>query len=262
MIKLFSSLLLILTILTILIFLYYKNIMVNPHPQIDAIFFDMDGVLVDTEGLKFQAWNDELKKINIDFQLNEYIPLVGLSSTEILSNILTTHELTLTEQQKKLLILSKNELYKKKQRLGVTPIAPTVKFLKFLLKQKLPSIKIGIVSSDGHNEILTNLRSIGVNPEEFDWISSGRDDLGHIKDPTGTNKPKPYIYQEIAKKLKVNPNNCVVFEDTSAGVTAAHDAGMNVYALPNRFTQGHDFSKSVKVLSYSDLNESYNMFYN
>lgn len=222
----------------------------------EAIFFDMDGVLVDTEELKFQAWQEALKsKLGLDVTLAEYIPLVGLSSEAILNQILKSKpDLAQTTIDKPSLINYKNTLYKAKQAQGVPAIPNTVALLKNLLKRKQQyQVKIGIVSSASHSEILKNLEFIGIDVKSLDAVASGDDDLKDIVDPEGTNKPKPYIYQKIATILKVNPENCVVFEDTNAGVIAAHLAKMRVYAIPNLFTKDHDFSFSEGVIGYNGL---------
>lgn len=110
-----------------------------------------------------------------------------------------------------------------------------------------------MASSDGRTEILQNLTPIGVDPNNFDAILSGHDDLKDIVDPEGTNKPKPYIYQRTSKKLNVEPQECVVFEDSSAGVNAASSAGMSVMAIPNSYTKNQDFSGAVNITTFSNI---------
>ena len=78
-------------ILITLIGIRSSNISLAKPACLEAIFFDMDGVLVDTEFLKFQAWQGALKRdLNIDFTLDEYNKLVGLSSEEILDKIISS----------------------------------------------------------------------------------------------------------------------------------------------------------------------------
>lgn len=222
-------------------------LLVSPtYARVAAIIFDCDGVLVDTEYLKFEAWRDALSQKGITFTIENYLPLVGHSSERIASEI----EKEKNEQfDKKLLIQEKNNFYKARQAEGVPPIPTAVILLKHLLENKSQyGIKVGLASSAPHREINRNLESIGVNPKDFDAIASGEDDLKHVVDPEGTNKPKPYIYQEIAKTLKVDPKECIVFEDTNAGVEAAATASMQVFAVPNRFTEKQDFKKATQVL--------------
>ncbi len=112
---------------------------------------------------------------------------------------------------------------------------------------------MGLASSAPHEEILNNLKQIGLS-EAFDLIISGSDDLDSYVDAEGKNKPKPYIYIESAKRLGVSPSKCLVFEDTTAGIEAAFGAGMIAIAVPNRFTLHQDFSKAAQIIySYKDL---------
>ena len=222
------------------------------HAKLEAVIFDCDGVLVDTEFLKYQAWQQALQQqANIEFKLPEYYPLVGLSSLAIAKSIAKDKNLSLDLD---VLIRKKNELYFATQARGVPKLVVAVNFLQELIKQKSQmQIKIGLASSAGYKEIIQNLWHINVKPGDFDSIVSGRDHLSHIHDSTGTNKPKPYIYQLIAEKMQVVPSNCIVFEDTQAGVQAASSAGMIVFAVPNKFTQNHDFNQARDIISFNDF---------
>ena len=221
------------------------------YADTEAIIFDCDGVLVDTEYLKFKAWNHALAKYNIAYTIDEYLPVVGYSSEKIANEIIKQKEIHIDTR---ILIEEKNTIYKHYQTLGVPPIQEAVYFLKNLLANKLKyKIKIGLASSAPYLEILSNLKNIGVNPKDFDAIVSGEDDLKHISDPEGVNKPKPYIYEIIAQLLNVKPENCIVFEDTNAGVEAASAARMKVFGVPNTFTSKHDFSKAAGIITFKNL---------
>jgi beta-phosphoglucomutase len=219
--------------------------------RLAAIIFDCDGVLVDTEFLKYQAWMQALKAHQIDFTLEDYMPLVGGSSKNIMAAIANEKQLTLDQDK---LIKNKNGIYEKLQLEGVPPIPDAINFLNKILSLKIEyRIKIGLASSASRQEILENLKQMGVNHQQFDEIISGSDDLKDIIDPEGTNKPKPYIYKRIAERLGVNPKECLVFEDSAAGVNSAADAGMVVIATPNRFTENHDFSKAMEISNFSEI---------
>ena len=143
----------------------------------------------------------------------------------------------------------KNQAYKQLQEQEIPPIKPAILLAKKLSIEKTKlNIKLALASSAPRIEILRNLKAIGLE-DVFDVIISGNDDLKDIVDKEGTNKPKPYIYQRLAEWLRLKPENCVVFEDTNAGVIAAATAGMSVFAVPNRFTLYHDFSKATRILN-------------
>lgn len=225
-------------------FSLFADASTQEQPKVQAVIFDCDGVLVDTEYLKFLAWEKALLEKNIDFSLEEYMPLVGNSSALVLAGIEA-------QKNKKIpsnIIHRKEELYLLEQKKGVPAIEPMVEFVKFLsLHRKELRIRLGLASAGRKEEILTNLRCIGLE-NVFDVVISGADDLGHYLDPEGTNKPKPYVYLEAAQQLGILPESCLVFEDTQAGVKAASTAGMTVFAVPNRFTLSHDFTSARQVI--------------
>jgi|GEM_PF-70180 beta-phosphoglucomutase len=218
--------------------------------EVEAVIFDCDGVLVDTEYLKFLAWQEALASKNIVFVIEEYRPLVGHSSKNILFMLKQLKNIDIPEE----VIDLKNAKYRTLQKQGVSPIKEVVAFARRLIEKKQHlGIKVGVASSAPSEEIFQNLRQIGLE-NAFDLIISGSDDLDSYADKEGKNKPKPYIYIEAAKRLNVSPSKCLVFEDTTAGIEAATTAGMIAVAIPNRFTSQQDFSKAVKVIgSYRDL---------
>ncbi len=216
---------------------------------IEAIIFDCDGVLVDTEYLKFLAWQEALADELIPFSIEEYMPVIGHSSKNILLMIETVKNRSIPEE----VIELKNAKYRILQKQGVPPIHDMIALVKrFNEKKQALGIKLGLASSASMEEILQNLEQIGLR-NYFDVIISGSDDLDDYVDVEGKNKPKPYIYIEAAKRLGVTPSKCLVFEDTAAGIEAASTANMIAVAVPNRFTLNQDFSLAVEV-GYSHKN--------
>ena len=63
------------------------------------------------------------------------------------------------------------------------------------------------------------------------------------------SKPDPEIFLKAAKELRVRPSECVVLEDAHSGVLAGYRAGMQVIAVPNKFTRSHDFDKARLIVS-------------
>jgi len=220
---------------------FYKNV--------KAVIFDCDGILVDTEYLKFLAWQEALATHNIEFSIEEYMPLVGHSSKNILQMIRLSKQIEITDS----VIEVKNAKYKMLQQQGVPAILAMVELARQLSANKSNGLMLGLASSAPKAEILANLQQIGLE-NAFDVVVSGSDDLEQYIDIEDKNKPKPYIYIEASKRLNIPPEHCLVFEDTKAGVDAAADAGMLAIAVPNQFTWNHDFSKATRVISsYEEL---------
>lgn len=88
------------------------------------------------------------------------------------------------------------------------------------------------------------LEGLGLAPS-FDAIVSG--------DDVARPKPAPDIFLEAARRLGVDPGDCVVLEDSLAGATAAHAAGMKVIAVPERATPGIEAVATIVVV---DLHEA------
>lgn len=211
-----------------------------------AIIFDCDGVLVDTEHTKFLAWKEALAPYGVPVTLEDYKAVLGNSSQRSLALIMAAKKVNLPAEK---VIREKNEIYKKLHAQSIPKsIDPAVSFVRELVKNKgILNIKLGLASAPPKAEIMRNLKAVGLE-NAFDIIISGDDDLGDIHDPEGTNKPKPYIYQRAAQWLHVAPEKCLVFEDSSAGVVAASQAGMTVFAVPNEYTKQQDFSSATRVL--------------
>lgn len=210
-----------------------------------AIIFDCDGTLVDSEMSHYTAWSYALSKHNVSFSIEEYSHCVGHPS-DITSQMLT----------KKIGKDCANELKKDKHifyqsliEKGVSPIEDTFNFLMRLIdEQKKFGYKLGIASGAPSEHINLYLRDLKIE-HYFDVVLSGKDDLDHYKDPEGVNKPKPYIYQEAAKRLGVNPTDCIAIEDSQAGVMASSRAGYVTIAIPTSFSYHQDFSAAHLVLS-------------
>lgn len=211
---------------------------------IKAIIFDCDGVLVDTEYLKFLSWQKALTKLNIELSIEEYQAVAGYNSKKIVEILQEMKGIVISE---KAIILKRNE-YQKLQELGIPVIEEMVQFVRYLYQNKDGlGIKLGLASSASRNEILSNLNEAGLE-KIFDLIISGADDLENYIDREGKNKPKPYIYLEAAKQLNILPQHCLVIEDTQAGIEAAVSAGMIAIAAPNWITMNQDFSKATKII--------------
>jgi HAD superfamily hydrolase (TIGR01509 family) len=212
--------------------------------EMEAVIFDCDGVLADTEYLKFLGWQKALACLNIDLSIEEYKAVAGHTSKKIIEKLQDRKGIVIPEE----VVHLRREEYRKLQEHGVTPIKEMVEFARYLSQNKtVLGIKLGLASSASTKEILFNLKEIGLE-QAFDLIISGSDDLHDYKDLEGQNKPKPYIYLEASKRFNIFPERCLVFEDTEAGIEAASQAGMVTIAVPNWITMEQDFSKANKVI--------------
>ena len=205
-----------------------------------GIIFDCDGTLVNSEHAYFLSWQDALKIRNSSLSFEEYASFTGLSGHYIANKL---HEKVNVDSPEAILNDTK-KAFQDTHKDQITPIERTLSFVRQLAGLKPTfGFKMGVASAAGKTEILFNLERYNL-VEFFDIIVSGRDDLECYSDPDGVNKPKPYIYLHTAKLLGLNPSHCIAFEDSEPGVQAASSAGLLTFAVPNTFTQAHDFSKA------------------
>ena len=219
--------------------------------SIKAIVFDCDGVLVDTEGLKFQAWKEALQSKGVVLSPESYQPLVGKTSTAILRAIAKEFHFTFDPK----IIDEKDRLYSALQRGEVKSLAPMIAVVLWAKKKREnKELLLGVATSASRKEVLVNLNHLKIR-DIFDVVLSGKEDLSHYQNPLGVNKPQPYIYLEMSKRLGVKPNECLVFEDSRAGVCAAKKAGCLVIAVPNEWTAKHNFDDADLILDPGNSKE-------
>lgn len=203
-----------------------------------AVLFDCDGTLIDSEHAHYLSWKQALVDLGSDLEKDEYRQHAG-KSPHITADLIGKK---IGHDCPEGLLKRKIDHYQVHSPSLLTPIEPTVNFLKELAaKKEQLGIKIGVCSAGGTESIAFHLRHLGID-HLLDIVLSGRDDLSDYSDPEGVNKPKPYIYLHAAKLLGISPAECVVIEDSAPGATAAVTAGCFTIAIPNDYTRNQDLS--------------------
>lgn len=188
--------------------------------SIEAVIFDLDGVIVDTAIFHYQAWKRLANELGFDLTIHQNEHLKGISRLESLEIVLEIGKINyLTEKEKEDLATRKNEWYKENiHKMTPADILPGVSV--FLEKLKSANFKIAIGSSSKNAGVI--LDRIGYS-NYFDSVIDGN--------KISFSKPDPEVFIKAAKELKANPKNCVVFEDATAGIEAAHNAGMKAIGV-------------------------------
>jgi len=178
---------------------------------VDAVIFDMDGTLIDSESVYIAAMREAAGTLGLALPLDLCHAMVGVPSHEC--------NLMLQEHYRPGFDLGvfrghfSNSVHR--QMSERVPVKPgVVELLDFLRDQGVP---LAIATSAGRATAERNLGRAGLL-DRFDAVAT-RDDVEHPK-------PAPDLYLEAAKRLGVAPELCVAFEDSSIGIIAAHAAGM------------------------------------
>jgi len=189
--------------------------------NIEAVLFDLDGVLVDTAKYHYQSWKAIAEKwdLNLTPQANEN--LKGLSRKDSLHQILSWADVSLSEAEFNSCLEQKNALYLSLiASLSPQDLLPGVTdWLQFLTQNQY---KIGLGSaSKNASAILTKLEIL----HYFETLVDGNQvQLG---------KPNPEVFLLGSEKLGVSAVNCLVVEDSIAGIEAAKRAQMKTLAIGN-----------------------------
>ena len=178
---------------------------------VEAVIFDMDGTLIDSESVYIAAMQDAAGTLGLALPLDLCHAMVGVPSHEC-NLMLQEHygpgfDLTVFRGH-----FSKSVQRQMSERVPMKP--GVVELLDFLRDRGLP---LAIATSAGRATAERNLGRAGLL-DRFDALAT-RDDVEHPK-------PAPDLYLEAAKRLGVAPERCVAFEDSSIGIIAAHAAGM------------------------------------
>lgn len=188
--------------------------------RIKAVIFDMDGLLIDSEPIQFEASKLLFRRYNHRFTVRHLRKFLGVRLVDELKAL--KHHWRLSPGINELQIERKNIFLKLvRQKLQLSEGA--IELLRFLRKANLP---IGLGTSADRwfiDEVMEKFRV----RRYFDVIVGA--------DGVKQGKPNPEVYLKVAGQLKVSPKNCLVLEDAVNGVAAAKNAGMTCFAIPNSY---------------------------
>jgi len=201
----------------------------------DAVVFDNDGLLLDTESVWTRAEQDLFERRAIDFTPAHKRELVG-TSAEIAGGIL---ERRLGEPGRALQLIDElNELVVAELEHGVEAMVGARELLRDLKRRGTP---IGLVSNSPLAFVKRSLEIVGF-VEHFDVVVSAHE--------VAAPKPAPDPYLEACRRLGVEPGpNVIALEDSPTGVAAARAAGLTVIGIPSlegiELEEAHEIAESL-----------------
>lgn len=189
------------------------------EPPVDAVIFDMDGLLFDTERVALETYREAATHLSIATATEElFITFVG-------KNWKTTRTLmseALGQEDTGRMLEAWPPIFRARvDALGIPQKPGAGAILEFVNKRGL---RVALATSAGGPKARRQLEGAGLIGY-FRTIASG-DEVLH-------GKPAPDLYLLAAERLEVRPETCIALEDSEAGVEAAHAAGMRVIMVPD-----------------------------
>ena len=216
--------------------------------MINAVIFDMDGVVVNTEPIGFKANSELYKSLNITVPNEVYATFIGNSDKNIVQKLKDLYPLEMTHQE---LLDEKYKFYFNAFDNDLElELIPGVRDL--IVDLHTNGIKLLLASSASKRKIEKVFTRFGLH-QYFDSVTSGED--------FEFSKPNPAIFLEAVAKSGFPATECVIIEDSTNGVKAAKAAGVYCIGYNGSHELGQDVSAADKVISdFKEIN--YNVIRN
>ena len=195
-----------------------------------AVIFDMDGLIIDSEPIHFEVDMQTMREFGVNISKDELNKYVGTTNEYMLNDLINKYKI-----QKSIKEILEYKMELTIRRIKETKINAISGIPELLISLKHNNIKTAIGSSSPKELIITVIEKFQLG-KYFDCIVSG--------DEVKEGKPKPDIYLEVSKRIGVNPEECIVIEDSRNGVLAAKNAGMKCFGFRNVNSGNQDLSKA------------------
>lgn len=198
--------------------------------RFDAVLFDMDGVLIDSESLYTGAMEKMFRSLKISITPEERMSLVGInmkSGTELLLSLHPELNLTYDEMAN----VYETSLLSALQEAESLTLIPGVE--QWLSTLHDAGVKLAVASSSTRKMVGYIVERFGLE-RYVDFVING--------DMVIESKPAPEIFLRAAENVGVSPKRCAVVEDSEAGIQAAKAAGMYCVAFAGANVHGADQS--------------------
>lgn len=205
----------------------------------EAVIFDLDGVLADSEGIGFETLRALLATYGVNYTVDDNEPFIGINDRDHFTALKARHALPpsvdelIAEQTARLLAQIETRTFP-------MPGVPDVP-----RRLRAAGYPMAVASSSLPAIVEARLVALGVRPVFGAVVSSFE---------VGRGKPAPDVFLEAARRLGVRPGSCLVVEDSVHGLRAAKAAGMGCAVVPTagRWPDG-DPSADVRLASLLDL---------
>lgn len=214
-----------------------RSVSSRSFQAIQAVIFDMDGLLLDTERLFMSAYQQAANELGVDFPEELYQQMIG-HRADSSQQILRDHAVV-GEHADEIIDTARRYYYTAIETKGI-PLRPGVEeTVAYCESEGLP---MAVATSTHKGLALTKLKLVGLL-DRFTGVVSG--------DEVEYGKPAPDIYIAAGKMLGVDITNCLVLEDSPPGLKAARAAGALAIFIPDLLPENDDTRAIAKHVYYS-----------
>jgi len=217
---------------------------------LQALIFDVDGTLTDTESAHMAAFNHAFAEVGLDWVWTEdmYLGLLEISGgkerilhywRQVNPDIKELDAHAIEDQVARIHEL-KTAAYEAAVNGGAVSLRPGV--LKLMDEALAAGLQLSIATTTSPVNIAALLRHAIGSDWRMNFSAIGDASTAPIK------KPHPQVYLQMLDALKLPTTACLAFEDSNNGLRAATAAGLSTIITPNPFTAHHDFSGALKVV--------------
>lgn len=203
--------------------------------MLEAVIFDMDGVIIDSEPIYKMVEEEIFESLNISVMEEEFNKYIGTNSYYLWKCIKENHGLENSVEELVKLERESNLNYLIKHKELIKPVEGVVELIQDINNN---GTKLAVASSSPIELISTIIDTIGIR-KYFDYIVTG--------DYVKKCKPEPDVFLYAANKINIEPNKCLVIEDSKNGTIAAKKAGMRCLGYKNLNSGNQDLSKADKI---------------
>ncbi|MFT2015338.1 HAD family hydrolase [Streptomyces sp. 796.1] len=183
-----------------------------------SVIFDLDGTLVDSEPHYFEAGRRTLAAYGVtDFRWEDHTRFIGIGTRETLTILRSEYGIDASVDE---LLAAKNRHYLELAGASAEAFPQMRRFVERLSAHGHP---IAVASGSSRAAIEAVLSATGLDAQLSTYVSA---------EEVLQGKPEPDVFLEAARRLDVEPADCVVVEDAPPGAEAAHRAGMRCIAVP------------------------------
>ena len=187
-----------------------------------AILFDMDGVLIESEYLMRASAIRALADYGVTARHEDFLEFTGMGEDRFVGGVAEKHGLVYKTEMKE----PAYDYFGQKVKKEAHVPAGVKEMLEALHGMGLT---LAVCSAADLRKVRYNLMAIGVEETIFSVLVTGSD--------VARKKPFPDIYLEGARRIGMDPEDCLVIEDAISGIQAAHAAGMDAVGVPTTFSQ-------------------------